>query len=179
MPKNVTLIFLSDISPVIHNRRKMKIFSFDEYDKSISLFIQNTGKYRTYIRRSIYFLCPVDEPLLLGIFIKLMSEVCHIFTLLSLEWLILSDFPIFRRSLDKSIDCWIYILRLLVDAMHFYFCSIRVFFYRHWRLTEQQTKVGNHLHSSLRFPPAHEQSNIYFQLCMWDDYHVFLIVSLM
>ena len=26
--------------------------------------------------------------------------------------------------------------------------------------------------------PAHEHSKIYFQLCMWDDYHIFLIVWL-
>ena len=26
--------------------------------------------------------------------------------------------------------------------------------------------------------PAHEHSKIYFQLCMWDDYHIFLIYGL-
>ena len=26
-------------------------------------------------------------------------------------------------------------------------------------------------------PPAHEHSDIYLQLCMWDDYHIFLIAA--
>ena len=34
------------------------------------------------------------------------------------------------------------------------------------------------LYSSLSLPPAHKHSVIYLQLCMWDDYHVFLITSL-
>ena len=30
----------------------------------------------------------------------------------------------------------------------------------------------------LPLPPAHEHSDIYLQLCMWDDYHIFLIATL-
>ena len=33
-------------------------------------------------------------------------------------------------------------------------------------------------YSTLPFPPAHEHSDIYLQLCMWDDYHIFLIAPL-
>ena len=32
-------------------------------------------------------------------------------------------------------------------------------------------------HSTLPLPPAHEPWDIYLQLCMWDDYHVFLIAT--
>ena len=58
----------------------------------------------------------------------------------------------------------------------YYFFSIRVFFHRHWRFTGQQGKRGGHLlfHSTT----AHEHWDIYLQLCMWDDYHVFLIATL-
>ena len=31
---------------------------------------------------------------------------------------------------------------------------------------------------TLPLPPAHEHWDIYLQLCMWDDYHVFLIATL-
>ena len=64
------------------------------------------------------------------------------------------------------------------DCFFFFFFSIRIFFHRHWRLTGQQGKGGDHLlfHSTL--PPAHEHSDIYLQLCMWDDYHIFLIAPL-
>ena len=33
-------------------------------------------------------------------------------------------------------------------------------------------------YSSLQLPPAHEHSDIYLQLWTWDDYHIFLIVTL-
>ena len=44
----------------------------------------------------------------------------------------------------------------------------------------QDTKgrEGIIFYSTLPFPPAHEHWNIYLQLCMWDDYHVFLIATL-
>ena len=32
-------------------------------------------------------------------------------------------------------------------------------------------------YSTLPLPPAHEHWGIYLQLCMWDNYHVFLIVT--
>ena len=32
--------------------------------------------------------------------------------------------------------------------------------------------------STLPLPPAREQSDIYLQLCMWDEYHIFLIATL-
>ena len=33
-------------------------------------------------------------------------------------------------------------------------------------------------YSTLPLPPTHEHSNIYLQLCMWDEYHIFLIATL-
>ena len=36
---------------------------------------------------------------------------------------------------------------------------------------------GDHLYSSLPIPIAHDNSDIYLQLCMWGDHHVFLIAS--
>ena len=37
---------------------------------------------------------------------------------------------------------------------------------------------GTIFYSTLPFPPAHEHSDIYLQLCMWDGYHIFLIAPL-
>ena len=40
-------------------------------------------------------------------------------------------------------------------------------------------REGAHsLYSTLPLPPAHEHWGIYLQLCLWDDYHVFLIATL-
>ena len=58
------------------------------------------------------------------------------------------------------------------------FFSIKVFFHRHWRLTGQQGREGTIFYSTLPLPPAHEHWDIYLQLCMWDDYHVLLIATL-
>ena len=37
---------------------------------------------------------------------------------------------------------------------------------------------GPSFYSTLPLPPAHEHWYIYLQLCMWNDYHVFLIATL-
>ena len=43
---------------------------------------------------------------------------------------------------------------------------------------DSRGKEGTIFYSTLPLPPAHEHSDIYLQLCMWDDYHVFLIPAL-
>ena len=57
------------------------------------------------------------------------------------------------------------------------FFSISVFFHRHRRYTGQKGKGGIIFYSTLPLPPAQENWDIYLQLCMWDDYHVFLIAT--
>ena len=37
---------------------------------------------------------------------------------------------------------------------------------------------GTIFYSTVQLPPAHEHSDIYLQLCMWDDYSIFLIALL-
>ena len=43
---------------------------------------------------------------------------------------------------------------------------------------ESRGNEGTIFYSTLLLPLAHEHSGIYLQLCMWDDYHVFLITTL-
>ena len=54
------------------------------------------------------------------------------------------------------------------------------YFHRHWRFTGQQGKGGwgTFFYSTLPLPPAHKHWDICLELCMWDDYHVFLIATL-
>ena len=39
-------------------------------------------------------------------------------------------------------------------------------------------REGTFFYSTLPLPPDHEHSDIYLQLCMWDNYHIFLITPL-
>ena len=50
--------------------------------------------------------------------------------------------------------------------------SIRVLF------EDSREREGIMLHDYLLLLSTHEHSDIYSQLCMWDDYHAFLIASL-
>ena len=43
---------------------------------------------------------------------------------------------------------------------------------------DNRRREGTIFYSTLRFSPAHEHWDIYLQLCMWDDYHIFLIAPL-
>ena len=58
------------------------------------------------------------------------------------------------------------------------FFSIRVFFHGPWQFAGQQVKGGDHSLFHSTTSPADEHSNIYLQLCTWDDYHIFLIATL-
>ena len=59
-----------------------------------------------------------------------------------------------------------------------YFFFYKGFLHRHWWFTGQQGKGGDHLFFHSTTLPSHEHWDIYLQLCMWDDYHVFLIATL-
>ena len=56
--------------------------------------------------------------------------------------------------------------------------SIRVFFIYTDDLQDNRGREGTVFYSTPPLPPAHEHWDIYLQLCMWDDYHVFLIATL-
>ena len=43
---------------------------------------------------------------------------------------------------------------------------------------DSRGREGTFFYSTLPLPPAQEHSDIYLQLCMWDDCHVFLIATL-
>ena len=57
-----------------------------------------------------------------------------------------------------------------------FFFSIRVFFTDTDDSQDSRGREGTIFYSTLPLPPAHW--DIYLQLCMWDDYHVFLIATL-
>ena len=63
-------------------------------------------------------------------------------------------------------------------TIYSFFFSIRVFF---TDTGDSQGSTGREetiFYSFLPLPPAYEHWDIYLQLCMWDDYHVFLIAAL-
>ena len=60
---------------------------------------------------------------------------------------------------------------------YFFFC-IRVFFTDTDDSQNSREREGTIFYSTLPIPPPHKHWNIYLQLCMWNDYHVFLIAAL-
>ena len=58
------------------------------------------------------------------------------------------------------------------------FFSIRVFFADTDDSQDNRGSEGTIFYSTLPPPSTHEHWDIYLQLCMWDDYHVFLIAKL-
>ena len=73
--------------------------------------------------------------------------------------------PLYNMSAIDRFDC------------NFFF-SIRVFFTDTDDSQGSRGREGTIFYSTLPLPPAHEHWDIYLQLCMWDDYHVFLIATL-
>ena len=59
-----------------------------------------------------------------------------------------------------------------------FFFSIRVFFTDTDDSQDSRGREGTIFYSTLPLPPSHEHWDIYLQLCMWDDHHVFLIATL-
>ena len=58
------------------------------------------------------------------------------------------------------------------------FFSIRVFFTDTDNSQDSRGREETIFYSTLPLQPAHEHWDIYLQLCMWDDCHVFLIATL-
>ena len=63
------------------------------------------------------------------------------------------------------------------------FINSNLFFYqgflsRTLMSQENRGRKGTIFYSTLALPPVHEHLDIYLHLCMWDDYHIFLIASL-
>ena len=55
------------------------------------------------------------------------------------------------------------------------FFSIRFFFTDTDESQDSRGRKGTIFYSTLPLPLAHKHSDIYLQICMWDDYHIFLI----
>ena len=75
---------------------------------------------------------------------------------------------------EKRTNC-IYLIWKCFSSIFF---SIRVFFTGTDDSQGSKGREGTIFYSSIPLPPAHEHWDIYLQLCMWDDYYVFLIATL-
>ena len=79
---------------------------------------------------------------------------------------------------------WIYGLESVSALVCPKLICIPFFFYQgflSWTLTTHRTDGGMQgtiFYSTLPLPPPYKHSDIYLQLCTWDDYHTFLIATL-
>ena len=60
----------------------------------------------------------------------------------------------------------------------FFFFFFTVFFTEADDSQDSRGREGTIFYSTLPLPPTHEHWDMYLQLCMWDEYHVFLIATL-
>ena len=70
-------------------------------------------------------------------------------------------------------------LKILIGCIILAFFFYQDFLHRHWRFTGQERKGGDHLIFHSTTSTRSEHWHIYLQLCMWDDYHVFSITTLL
>ena len=94
-----------------------------------------------------------------------------VLVLIGTVFLIIWEMFLVRISLNS-------VLLLLVVPLVATFFSLRFFFTDTGDSQDSRGREGTIFYSTLPLPPAHEHSDIYLQLCMWDDYHVFLIATL-
>ena len=84
---------------------------------------------------------------------------------------------------------WLLVLKWIASMMKtylswiFFFFSIIFFFFffffRHWWFTGQQGKRRGHFYFSLSHSTVHGHSDLYLQLCMWDNCHIFSVALLL
>ena len=70
------------------------------------------------------------------------------------------------------------LVRKSFDTKVIIFFSIRVFFTDTDDSKDSRGRQETIFSSTLPLLPTHEYWDIYLQLCMWDDYHIFLIAPL-
>ena len=70
-------------------------------------------------------------------------------------------------------------LHLLMQRCRFFFFLSRFSFTDTDDSRHSRGREGTIFYSTLLLPPAREHSDIYLQLCMWDDYRIFLIATLL
>ena len=78
-----------------------------------------------------------------------------------------------------------YFGKLIMLTFKIYFILTSFFFFYQGLLSRTLTTHrtpgegrGPFFYSTLPLPPTHEHSDIYLQLCKWDDYHIFSIATL-
>ena len=96
------------------------------------------------------------------------------FYIVELFWI----FYVCGRCTQPAITCSKVTKETLEQGAKYVFFSIRVFFTDTGNSQDSRGREGTIFYSSLTLPPAHEHWYIYLQLCIWDDYHVFSIATL-
>ena len=121
-------------------------------------FLPNLEKSLFFVDCIIHWVIPVPPRLFLPFFIMEMPQISPVvlckLVLRCIHWFStqFSFLPFASR--------WVFF---------FFFFFVRVLFNGHWRLQDSRGGEGTIFYS------AHEHWQIYLQLCMWDDYYIFLI----
>ena len=88
-----------------------------------------------------------------------------------------------KQRCTMLIQCCFNVTSTLVKAISNPF-ELLIFFLSGFSFTDTDNsqdsrgREGTIFYSTLPLPLAHEHSDIYLQLCTWNDYHIFLIATL-
>ena len=88
-----------------------------------------------------------------------------------------------KQRCTMMIQCCFNVTSTLVKAISNPF-ELLIFFLSGFSFTDTDNsqdsrgREGTIFYSTLPLPLAHEHSDIYLQLCTWNDYHIFLIATL-
>ena len=92
-----------------------------------------------------------------------------------------------KNNLSDAFDVDLNIEALDFHFLYFlvcYVCYVMYFFLSGISFTDidnsqdSRRREGSNFYSTLLLPPARKHSDIYLQLCTWDDYHILLIAML-
>ena len=106
---------------------------------------------------------------------KLFSFIarCSLFILSSITCIECSEFSVVGSLTKVNVEG----LLTKIGGLTFFFLSVLSFTDTD-NSQDYRGREGTFFYSTLLLPPAHKHSDIYLQLCTWDDYHIFLIATL-
>ena len=178
-------VFFFSLSGCKYNRVK-QCYNKVHFVKEAQGTTASNTKWRAKLRRSQDFLLILCQRFLVP---QLWDRYPNIIELAS--WLVHVLFDFMNMKIYLTDDVFTFWVKTLLLSFHYILGVyifrytftkpklIAFFFLSEFSFTDTDDSQdsrgwkGTIFHSTLPLPPAHDHSDIYLQLCMWDDYYIF------